>query len=188
MRLAYSLLFTVLAAANASAQNALPPRAAAEAWKRLDAQKAVTTAGYGFVVYGSDGEILKAYGPETPVTETSEGKLTILGGELPAGAVLRTEDALTYQSAFQTLALQKEKTDYQQRLEEIVDEINKGAVYIKDTLCPHPARPSNMTLEVAGGFSFGVHGSLTSTVDWDLEKLCSVKDLAKQAKESATQQ
>lgn len=126
--------------------------------------------GFGYVVYDVDGKPVKAFGPETPVT-TDNGKIDILGGGLPESWTVKTEDTPTYLAALSSVTAPDEST-YTKKIREVVDSINEGAAIVKSKLCSNPARPTAIQVEVVGGFSFGVHGSITSTVDWDLDKMC----------------
>lgn len=135
---------------------------------------------YGYVVYDANGEAIKAFGPGTPVDFLPDGSLRVLGTDLPAGSVLTTEDGPAFLSALGTIA-EKSPTadsDYSKKMRELVGSISDGAAYVAESLCPHPARPSTITVEMEGGFSFGVHGSIKSTVDWNLDEICPASDAA----------
>lgn len=129
---------------------------------------------YGYVVYGEGGEVLKAFGPDTPVQVDPLGNIFITGADLPAGAVVKTEDGPTFVQALSSVEADNpsEDSDITKTLRGLVDSISDGAEYVELKLCPHPARPTKITVEIEGGFDFYVHGSVVSTVDWDLEAMC----------------
>lgn len=140
---------------------------------------------FGYVVYGSDGTVLKAFGPGTPVEQLPTGDLQVLGAQFPPGAVVRTEDGPTYVDALAKVEQPDAvDSDYTKTLKDVVNSISEGAEYVATNLCPHAARPSNIKVEIVGGFNFYVHGSVTSTVDWNLEEICEDND---GAMNSATQ-
>ena len=173
MKLAAATFLVALAPGAAEAQSRpllLPSDAA-----RLAEMRAVSPAvpDYGYVLYGEEGQVLRAYGPEAPVEFDETGAVTVQGAEIPPGATVRTEDGPTYLNALaQVQGAEAAETDYTRTLRDVVSSINVGAQYVAENLCPHPARPSNIKVEIVGGFNFYVHGSVTSTVDWDLEKIC----------------
>lgn len=139
---------------------------------------------FGYVVYDEVGHPIKAFGPDAPVEMGPDGKLFIQGNELPAGAEIRTEDGITYLNTFAALAAAQDQQapgEYAQRFNEMLASINNGASAIITHLCPNPARPSRVQVSFSGGFSFWVHGSLTSTVDWDLEEICKESKTAGQS-------
>lgn len=134
---------------------------------------------YGYVVYDNAGKPAKVFGPNTPVT-SENGSINIVGGNIPTNWTVKTEDPATYLKALAVVggADVSTESDYTQEIREVVDSINEGAKIVKETLCENPARPSVIKVEVAGGFSLGVYGSITSTVDWDLDKICPAKTAA----------
>lgn len=152
---------------------------------RIELARPQTTGGqptaapdFGYVVYDTAGGIVKAFGPGTPVDKTPEGKITIEGADLPPGYSVKIEDGITYLDAINTLVAENppEDSEYAERIREVVRSISDGATTVQKTLCPHPARPTNVTVEISGGFSLGVYGSLKSTVDWNLEEICKAPE------------
>lgn len=145
-----------------------------------DAALAAAMPDYGYVVYGSDGAAIKAFGPETPISVDQQGNVTITGAELPPGATVITEDGPTFFQALGSVGANTSPevdTEITRTLRDVVDSISEGAEYVATTLCPHPARPTKITVAIEGGFNFYVHGSVVSTVDWDLEAMCGDEDL-----------
>jgi hypothetical protein len=135
---------------------------------------------FGYVVYDNTGKPVKAFGPNTPV-QRENGTIDIIGAGIPSDYTIKTEDAPSYLNALATVSgAATEESDYTETIREVVDSINEGAKIVKDTLCKNPSRPSVIKVEVAGGFSFGVHGSITSTVDWDLDKICPTESATAQ--------
>jgi hypothetical protein len=128
---------------------------------------------YGFVVYDKDGKPVKAFGPATP-TDVKDGSIQIIGNQFPQGWYVKTEDSPSYLKALFQISEDKKSADssYVNNIREMVQSIDEGASIVKSTLCNNPARPSSIQVEVIGGFSLGIYGSLKSTVDWDLEKMC----------------
>ena len=135
---------------------------------------AETTPDYGYLVYDQSGKVVKAFGPQTPITMDANGRLQIPGASLPEGAVLRTEDGPTYVNAVAGLFTDDpDQSAYTEKIRDMVTSVSESATYVRDTLCPHPARPSAIQVEIEGGFSVGVHAGFKSTVDWDLDKICT---------------
>jgi hypothetical protein len=132
------------------------------------------TPDYGYVVYDADGKAIKAFGPDTPIT-TEAGNISIVGGDIPAGAIVKTEDGPAYLNALFNISAKSSeevKSDLSKQLNDLAVSIGEGTRSLKDSLCANPAHPSTVKVEIEGGFSFGVYGSIKSTVDWDLEKVC----------------
>lgn len=132
---------------------------------------------FGYIVYDSVGKPIKAFGPTTPVVLGLDGKYSLPGSDLPVGSTIRIEDALTYEKIKQQLidvSLVQEAgyQAYVDQFRSIVQSIADNAAYVRNTLCPHPARPTKVQVEIEGGFSALFSASMTSTVEWDLNELC----------------
>lgn len=137
----------------------------------------VATPDFGYIVYDAAGKPIKAFGPTTPVVLGPDGKYSLPGSNLPVGATIRIEDALTFEKIKQQLidvSLVQEAgyQEYVEQFRSIVQSIADNAAYVRNTLCPHPARPTKIQVEIEGGFSALFSASMTSTVEWDLNELC----------------
>jgi hypothetical protein len=129
---------------------------------------------FGYVVYSDTGKPIKAFGPGTPI-ENNDGKLTILGAEMPPGAQVKTEDGAAFWNAYTSLwneNVVEISDEYAEAFRKLVSSIDSNATYLKNTLCKHEARPTTVTVEVEGGASFVVHAGMKSTVHWNLEEIC----------------